>query len=74
MPRGGEFSDGPTVQSDNPIDSTEDKIAGAPKGGSDVRPMTNASTSITDESDFSGALVLWRRPLQQSRPSPLRHQ
>jgi hypothetical protein len=29
MPRGGEFSDGPTVQSDNPIEAGENKIAGA---------------------------------------------
>ncbi len=29
MPRGGEYSDGPTVQSDNPIESGENKIAGA---------------------------------------------
>lgn len=36
MPRGGEFDDGPTVQSDNAIESGENKIAGAPQGDSDV--------------------------------------
>jgi hypothetical protein len=36
MPRGGEFTDGPTVQSDNAIESGENNIAGAPKGDSDV--------------------------------------
>ena len=36
MPRGGEFYDGPTVASDNPIESGENKIAGAPKDDSDV--------------------------------------
>lgn len=36
MPRGGEYSEGPTVVSDNPIESGENKIAGAPKGDSDV--------------------------------------
>ena len=36
MPRGGEFDDGPTVASDNPIESGENKIAGAPKDDSDV--------------------------------------
>lgn len=35
MPRGGEYDDGPTVASDNPIESGENKIAGAPKGDSD---------------------------------------
>ncbi|KAL9138278.1 MAG: hypothetical protein Q9175_000504 [Cornicularia normoerica] len=35
MPRGGEYSEGPTVVSDNPIESGENKIAGAPKGDSD---------------------------------------
>jgi len=29
MPRGGEYSDGPTIQSDNPIESGENKVAGA---------------------------------------------
>ena len=37
MPRGGEFYDGPTVQSDNAIESSENKITGVPKGDSDVR-------------------------------------
>ncbi len=37
MPRGGEYDDGPTVASDNPIESGENKIAGAPKGDSEVR-------------------------------------
>ena len=37
MPRGGEFDDGPTVASDNAIEAGENKIAGAPKGDSDVR-------------------------------------
>ena len=32
MPRGGEYSDGPTVQSDNAIEAGEDKIAGANVG------------------------------------------
>ena len=36
MPRGGEFDDGPTVASDNPIESGENKIVGAPKDDSDV--------------------------------------
>ena len=36
MPRGGEYDDGPTVASDNPTESGENKIAGAPKGDSDV--------------------------------------
>lgn len=36
MPRGGEYDDGPTVASDNAIESGENKIAGAPKGDSDV--------------------------------------
>ena len=36
MPRGGEFTDGPTVASDNAIDAGENKIAGAPQGDSDV--------------------------------------
>ena len=36
MPRGGEYDDGPTIASDNPIESTENKVAGAPKGDSDV--------------------------------------
>jgi len=41
MPRGGEFDDGPTVQSDNAIESGENKIAGAPQGDSDVSlPLT----------------------------------
>ncbi|KAK4696723.1 hypothetical protein P7C71_g1247, partial [Lecanoromycetidae sp. Uapishka_2] len=35
MPRGGEFDDGPTVASDNAIESGENKITGAPKGDSD---------------------------------------
>lgn len=35
MPRGGEYDDGPTVASDNAIESGENKIAGAPKGDSD---------------------------------------
>ncbi|MCJ1275394.1 hypothetical protein MMC21_003197 [Puttea exsequens] len=34
MPRGGEYDDGPTVVSDNAIESGENKIAGAPKDGS----------------------------------------
>lgn len=39
MPRGGEYDDdAPTVASDNPIESGENKIAGAPKGDSDVSP------------------------------------
>ena len=29
MPRGGEYTDGPTIQSDNAIESGENKIAGA---------------------------------------------
>ena len=37
MPRGGEYDDGPTVASDNAIESGENKIAGDPKGDSDVR-------------------------------------
>ena len=36
MPRGGEYDDGPTVASDNPIESGENKTAGAPKDDSDV--------------------------------------
>ena len=36
MPRGGEYDDGPTVASDNAIESGENKIAGAPQGDSDV--------------------------------------
>ena len=36
MPRGGEFTDGPTVASDNAIDAGENKIAGVPQGDSDV--------------------------------------
>ena len=36
MPRGGEYDDGPTVASDNAIDTGENKIAGAPQGDSDV--------------------------------------
>ena len=36
MPRGGEFTDGPTVASDNAIDAGENKIAGTPQGDSDV--------------------------------------
>ena len=36
MPRGGEYSDGPTNQSDNAIESGENKLTGAPQGGSDV--------------------------------------
>lgn len=35
MPRGGEFDDGPTIASDNAIESGENKIAGAPKDDSD---------------------------------------
>ena len=34
MPRGADYVDGP-VQSDNSIESTENKIAGAPTDGSD---------------------------------------
>lgn len=34
MPRGGEYSDGPTTQSDNAIEAGENKIAGA-----DVRSL-----------------------------------
>ena len=41
MPRGGEFDDGPTVASDNPIESGENKIAGAPKDDSDVSLVHN---------------------------------
>lgn len=36
MPRGGEYDDGPTIASDNAIESGDNKIAGAPKGDSDV--------------------------------------
>ncbi|KAL9065016.1 MAG: hypothetical protein Q9161_008508 [Pseudevernia consocians] len=35
MPRGGEYDDGPTVASDNAIESGENKIRGVPKGDSD---------------------------------------
>ncbi|CAF9930534.1 hypothetical protein IMSHALPRED_008213 [Imshaugia aleurites] len=40
MPRGGEYDTGPTVASDNAIESTENKITGAPKGDSD-EPMSS---------------------------------
>ena len=43
MPRGGEYDDGPTVASDNAIESGENKIAGAPKGDSDVRCFPSPS-------------------------------
>ena len=46
MPRGGEYDDGPTVASDNPIESGENKIAGAPKGDSDVSSF-RSSLSLT---------------------------
>ena len=48
MPRGGEFTDGPTVASDNAIDAGENKIAGAPQGDSDVSlaPAFLCSTTI----------------------------
>lgn len=47
MPRGGEFDDGPTVQSDNAIESGENKIAGAPKGDSDVGSPSLSPSLIT---------------------------
>ena len=34
MPRGADYADG-TIQSDNPIEAGENKIAGAPKDGSE---------------------------------------
>ena len=34
MPRGAEFADG-SIQSDNAIEPTENKIVGAPQDGSD---------------------------------------
>lgn len=46
MPRGGEYDDGPTVASDNPIESGENKFAGAPKGDSDVRMAPTLSSAV----------------------------
>lgn len=66
MPRGGEYDDGPTVASDNAITSGENKIAGAPKGDSDVShspstpptafhyPLTLTSRSLFQEPVSSG--------------------
>ena len=50
MPRGGEYDDGPTVASDNPIESGENKIAGAPKDDSDVSsfPPCVSPLALTD--------------------------
>jgi len=45
MPRGGEFTDGPTVASDNAIDAGENKIAGAPQGDSDVPTSSGVDRS-----------------------------
>ncbi len=46
MPRGGEFDDGPTIASDNAIESGENKIAGAPKGDSDVSCPQDSPPSL----------------------------
>ena len=61
MPRGGEYDDGPTVASDNAIESGENKIAGAPKGDSNVRLISFSFTACSYIS------------LSLSGPSLLRH-
>ncbi|KAL6715173.1 hypothetical protein ACLMJK_007437 [Lecanora helva] len=64
MPRGGEYSDGPTNQSDNAIESTENKITGAPKDSDDpassgvdrsgkAAPLPSGISEMKDAS-FSG--------------------
>lgn len=59
MPRGGEYDDGPTVQSDNAIESTENKIAGGPKADSNVSYL-----SITSPHSQPHYLKLIIKPLQ----------
>lgn len=73
MPRGGEFTDGPTIQSDNAIESGENKIAGAPKGNSDVSlpfpSHLHSPLSLLFQRyqahplTVTGARILRRRPL-----------
>ena len=74
MPRGGEYDDGPTVASDNAIESGENKIAGVPKGDSDVRlaPPLRSPLALMPFS-FPGTSLIRRRPLQQSCTTSRRH-
>ena len=46
MPRGAEYADGP-IQSDNAIESTENKVVGAPQDGSD-----NVRAAISSYADL----------------------
>lgn len=74
MPRGGEYDDGPTVASDNAIESGENKIAGAPKGDSDVcLSLPFPSPLALTPFPHIGTSFLRRRPLWQSCTSTRRH-
>lgn len=60
MPRGAEYADGP-IQSDNAIESTENKVVGAPQDGSDnVRAATSSSANLISflESQMSSMMLI----------------
>lgn len=46
MPRGGEFDDGPTVQSDNAIESGDNKIAGADVSPTFLQPSSRPHVDV----------------------------
>ena len=56
MPRGGEFSSDPTIQSDNAISSTENKITGAPKDSSS--DVSSPPHNLYHESQHASTLLM----------------